>query len=205
LEPFYGNCYYSGWLLSFVSEGWFGLAKVDVLKAFSRLLHPKPVLLVTSVDGEGRPNIITVAWATPASVDPPVVAICVKKDRYSHKLISETGEFVINIPTRGLVDKAMYCGTVSGADVDKFRETGLTAAPARAVRPPIIEECVAHIECRVEKSVDAGSHTIFLGRVLAAYADEERFQNRMWLVPEADLVLHMGGRSYATLAEKFTL
>ena len=181
------------------------MAKVDVMNAFSRLLHPRPVLLVTSVDGEGKPNIITIAWATPASVDPPVVAICVRKDRYSHKLISETGEFVINVPTKALVDKAAYCGTVSGANVDKFRETGLTASPAKTVKPPIIEECIAHIECRVEKSVDAGSHTVFFGRVLAAYADEERFQNRMWLVPDAGLVLHVGGKSYATLAEKFTL
>mgnify|MGYP000044060128 FL=1 len=181
------------------------MAKVDVMEAFSRLLHPRPVLLVTSVDGEGKPNIITIAWATPASVDPPVVAICVRKDRYSHKLISETGEFVINVPTKALVDKAVYCGTVSGANVDKFRETGLTASPAKTVKPPIIEECIAHIECRVEKSVDAGSHTVFFGRVLAAYADEERFQNRMWLVPDAGLVLHVGGKSYATLAEKFTL
>ena len=143
--------------------------------AFHRLLHPRPVVLITSVGKNGKPNIMSATWVTPVSKNPPLIIICVGESRYSHKLIEETGAFVVNIPTKDLLEQVELCGSESGRYLDKFEASGLTAKPAKTVKPPIIEECIGHLECRVVNKFSAGDHTIFVGEVLAAYADEGLF------------------------------
>jgi len=178
--------------------------KVDVMKSFYRLLHPRPAVLVTCVDEEGRPNALAISWITPVARDPPTVAICVGKKRYSHGLISKTGEFVVNVPTAELVEAVHYCGTVSGRDVpDKIAKAGLTAKPAKAVRPPIIEECAAHLECRVRQVIDCGSHDVFIGEVVAAYARPDAFKEGFWLLETFKPLLHAGGNVYSKPEEPF--
>lgn len=139
------------------------------------LLHPKLVALLTCVDDAGKANIITLAWAMPVSVQPPLVVVSVGPRRYSHGLIDETKEFVLNIPTMEIVKETLFCGMRSSRNTDKFKETALTASPARKVKAPIIKECVAHLECKLHKQVSAGDHTLFIGEVIAAYADEKAF------------------------------
>ncbi len=141
-----------------------------------RRLQPGPasvVVMATCVGMEGRPNIITLGMYMPISSRPPMVCIGVAPRRYSHGLIEETGEFVVNVPSIGLEDEMHYCGVKSGRDVDKFAETGLTAIPSLKVRPPRIEECFGHIECKVVQSHVCGDHTLFVGEVVATSADEE--------------------------------
>jgi flavin reductase (DIM6/NTAB) family NADH-FMN oxidoreductase RutF len=173
------------------------MVKKDVMHRFWRVLAPRPVSLVTCTDKEGKPNIITLAWTSPLSIRPPLVAIVIGKGRYSHKLLEETGEFVVNIPSEDLIDQTHFCGTTSGRRVDKFKETGLTALPAKKVGVPIIKECIAHLECRITERIPAGDHTIFIGEVLAAYADEEFFDVRWDLTKPKRPILHIGNKAYA--------
>jgi len=174
------------------------LEKADVMKAFYRLLHPRPTAIVTCVDSEGRPNALAISWMTPVAREPPTVAICVAKKRYSHALISETGEFVINIPSAELVEAVHYCGTVSGRDVpDKIGKAGLTAKPAKVVKAPVVEECPAHLECVVKQVVDCGSHDIFVAEVVAAYADPRAFKGGLWELDVVRPLLHAGGNVYS--------
>jgi flavin reductase (DIM6/NTAB) family NADH-FMN oxidoreductase RutF len=135
-------------------------------------LWPMRHYLITCGDTAGEANILTVSFCMPVSKDPPLAAIAVGKAAYSRKLIEDGREFVINVPTQDLESQAYYCGTRSGRDVDKFKETGLTREPARSVRPPIIAECVAHMECKVVKDVEAGDKILFVGEVVEAYADD---------------------------------
>ena len=140
-----------------------------------RRLQPGPagvVVLATCVGNEGRPNIITLGMYMPISSRPPMVCIGVAPRRFSHGLIEETGEFVINTPPISIEEQMHYCGVKSGRDVDKFAETGLTAIPSLKVRPPRIEECFGHLECRVVQKHVCGDHTLFVGEVLATSADE---------------------------------
>ncbi|MEM2872578.1 MAG: flavin reductase family protein [Nitrososphaerales archaeon] len=151
--------------------------KIDVKPSLvTRLLYPRPIVLITCIDSSGKPNIMPAAWAMPASFDPPMVAIGIALTRYSHELISKTREFVINIPTKELVKHIDYLGSVSGRDVDKFKASKLTALPAKKVKTPLIGECVAHIECEVASMLDTGDHTIFVGRVVAAQANRDAFK-----------------------------
>ena len=97
------------------------------------------------------------------------------------------------------VRETLFCGRRSGRTYDKFEETGLTLLPAKMVKPPIIKECVAHLECKIERQITVGDHTLFTGRVLAAYANEEVFEKK-YDVKKVKLVYHMGGDDFVTLA-----
>jgi flavin reductase (DIM6/NTAB) family NADH-FMN oxidoreductase RutF len=171
---------------------------VDV-SSFSRLMHPYVTSLVTCIDAEGNANIITIAWAIPVSSRPPLMAISVAPPRHSFGLIQETGEFVVNIVPYELAEKALYCGRRSGRDVNKFDEAGLTAKPAKHVRPPIIAECIAHVEGRVVQDVEAGDHHLFVAEVLAAYARADVLgDSGMYDLSKARPLLHVGGKVFTT-------
>lgn len=138
----------------------------------STALYPCPVVLVTCVDSKGTPNIITLAWAGVVCSEPPTLGLGIRPHRYSCKLIEDSGEFVANIPTTELLKISDFCGFVSGRDVNKFSETGLTPEPAEKVKPPLIKECPVNIECVVTKKVPLGSHHLFLGKVVRVHVDQ---------------------------------
>lgn len=166
-----------------------------------RLLHPMHTVLVSSIGEGGKADIITLAWAMPTSINPPLVAISVSPKRHSHSLIEETGEFVVNIPTMEILNETFFCGTLSGRDHDKFKETRLTALPSKKVKPPIVKECIAHLECKLLSQFETGDHTIFVGEVVEAYADEEIFTGA-YDVKKAKMIFHLGGNEFATLDHK---
>jgi flavin reductase (DIM6/NTAB) family NADH-FMN oxidoreductase RutF len=135
----------------------------------------------------------------PVSINPPMVVMSIAPRRYSHQLIEETKEFVINIPTMDIVQETLFCGRRSGRTYDKSEETGLTLLPAKMVKPPIIKECVAHLECKLEKQITVGDHTLFIGHVLTAYADKGVF-DKNFDVKKVKPIYHMGGDDFVTLA-----
>jgi len=175
------------------------IRKVRVARKLAyRLLHPRHTVLVTCIDKTGKANIITLAWSMPTSIDPPMVVISIAPKRYSHKLIEETGEFVVNVPTMKIVKKTLFCGRISGKKCDKFKEAPLTAAPAKKVRSPIIIECVAHLECKLVQTISTGDHTLFVGEVVAAYVKRGVF-TKTFNVKKVKPVFHMGGDSFVTI------
>lgn len=177
--------------------------KIEPLSS-RRLLYPRPLVLVTSASKDGKPNIITLAWSMPTSFEPPLVAISVAKERFSHELIEDSGEFVVNIPSRKLLGPVLFCGSTSGRFVDKFKEAGLTPLPSERVKPPRIKECVAHLECKLVEKFQTGDHTIFIGEVVASSADEGAFDERLILnLDQVEPLLQVGGDYYVTIGEKF--
>jgi flavin reductase (DIM6/NTAB) family NADH-FMN oxidoreductase RutF len=166
-----------------------------------RLVHPMHTVLATCVDEAGKANIITLAWVMPTSVNPPLVVVSIAPRRYSHKLIEETGEFVVNVPTMEIVEQTLFCGRNSGSSVNKFKEAPLTPAPAKKVKAPIIKECVAHLECELVQKVITGDHTLFVGKILAAYVNKGVFTD-MYDMKKAKPVFHMGGNSFVTASTK---
>ncbi len=168
------------------------------LSSAYKLVHPMHTVLVSCIDKHRRPNIITLAWAMPTSINPPLVAISVAPKRHSHALIEETKEFVVNIPTTSMLKETLFCGRRSGRDYDKFKETGLTPVRARKVKPPVIKECAAHLECKLYTRFETGDHTVFVGEVVAAYADRQMFKDKYEL-RRAKMIFHLGGNDFATL------
>ncbi len=136
------------------------------------MLYPLPVVMVSSADKDGKPNIITIAWTGTICSDPAMVSISVRKERYSHKLISESGEFVINLTTEDLAFATDYCGVKSGRDVDKFKEMNLTPLKADIVLAPLIAESPVNLECKVTEVKELGTHDMFLAEVVAVHVDD---------------------------------
>lgn len=136
------------------------------------MVYPLPAVMVSCGREGERPNIITVAWTGTICTNPPMLYISVRPQRYSYDILCETGEFVVNLTTKKLAKATDYCGVRSGRDVDKFKETGLTAVPALHVKSPMIAESPVNIECRVAEKKELGSHHMFLAEVLAVHVDE---------------------------------
>jgi len=181
---------------------WLEVKKVNVdLPQAYRLLHPEHTILLSCVNKKGKANIITLAWCMPVSAEPPLLALSIRPTRHSYKMIKTTKEFVINVPTMDIVKETLFCGRRSGKQHDKFKETGLTPSPARMVKPPIIKECVAHLECKLHKKITAGDHIIIVGEILTAYVNEGVF-DKIYDLNKVKPVYHMGGDDFATLTPK---
>ena len=136
-------------------------------------LVPLPCVLVTCVDKEGKPNIITIGAMSIACLEPPMLGFAVRRSRYSYGALKATGEFVVNIPSQDRLWATDYCGNHSGRDVDKFKEAELTPLPADKVKPPLIAECSINVECVVRHSLGLGSHDFFIGEVVAVHIDDQ--------------------------------
>ncbi len=135
-------------------------------------LYPAPVLLVTCVDADGTPNVATVSWAGIVASDPPQVAVGLRPYRFSNALIRGSGEFAINCPTEEMLAAVDHCGMASGRDAPKLPSPGLTPEPASQVRAPLIKECPLSLECRVTHTLDLGSHTLFVGEIVAVQVED---------------------------------
>ena len=154
------------------------------------MLYPLPAVMVSCARAGEKPNIITVAWAGTVCSSPAMVSISVRPERYSHDIIEESGEFVINLVTEKLIRSCDWCGVKSGRDVDKFESCRLTARRAeKLTSAPVIEESPVNIECRVTQKIPLGSHDLFLAEVMSvdidpSYMDEKgRFElNRSGLI-----------------------
>lgn len=132
------------------------------------LLSPAPVVMVTCA-GEGiAPNIITIAWTGTVNSTPPMVSISVQPIRFSHNIIKNSGEFVINLVSRQLMQACDFCGVKSGRDTDKFAQCSLSPVPARGMDyAPAIQQSPAYLACKVRQSLSLGSHTMFIGEIVS--------------------------------------
>ena len=167
-----------------------------------RLLGGGPVTLVTS-SWHGKSNVMPAALVTPLSFDPPLVGVAVHPSRHSYDMIRYSEQFALNIPGRRLLHHVQYLGSVSGADVDKLELTKLPTFKATRVEAPLIEGCVAYIECGVEDALRTGDHVLFVGQVLAASADAEAFDGTWLLEDDDEKPLHdLGVNFYALLGPK---
>ena len=135
------------------------------------MLNPVPAVMVSC--GSRKPNIITIAWTGIVNSNPPMTYISVRKERYSHNIIENTGEFVINLCSEELAFATDFCGVRSGRDTDKFKEMKLTPERAEAVRCPMIKESPVNIECRVREIIELGSHDMFIADILRVHVDEQ--------------------------------
>lgn len=137
------------------------------------VLFPLPAVMVSCQRKVEKPNIITLGWVGVVCSEPPMVGISIRKSRFSHGIIKESREFIINIPTQKLLKVTDFCGIKSGKNVDKFAETKLTPVKGSKINAPLIQECPVNLECVVRQVLELGSHDLFLGEILATHIDSE--------------------------------
>lgn len=142
----------------------------------ANLLNPLPVVLVSSKSKDGINNVMTAAWAGTICSDPVMISVSIRKSRFSHKIISETKEFVVNIPNEDLALYTDFVGIYSGKKIDKFNQQGkykVTKVDANKVKSPIIDECPIALECKVKDIVELGSHDMFIAEVVSCSIDSK--------------------------------
>ncbi len=168
-----------------------------------RLLGGGPVVLVTT-SWHGAQNIMPATFVTPLSIDPPLIGIAVHPARHTHDMIRFSEEFALNIPTRELLHHVQYTGSVGGAEINKFELTRLPTFRGRKVEAPLLEGCVGWIECGVQDAYNIGDHTLFVGKVVAASAEQDAFDDGAWLLadPEERPLHYLGINYYAVLGER---
>lgn len=137
------------------------------------LVYPIPVWVIGTYDKERKPNAATVAWGGICCSQPPCVAISLRKATYSYGNIVEHKAFTVNVPPEKYVKEAHYFGTVSGRNVDKFSEAGLTSVKSDLVDAPYVKEFPLVLECKLIHTIEIGLHTQFIGEIMDVKADEQ--------------------------------
>ena len=158
----------------------------------STLLCPTPVVLVSCADLEqpGKPDMVTVAWAGTVNSEPPMVSVSLRKDRFSHGLITASGEFVVNLADEKMARALDFCGVRSGRDTDKAKETGLRYMPADGLETaPAVSGAPLSLCCKVRQTLELGSHDMFIGEVVSVmvradllYADGKLHMEKAGLI-----------------------
>jgi len=158
----------------------------------SELLFPRLVVLVTTVNREGRPNVMTASFIMPVSFEPKYLAVSISPERYSFENLKEVDEFAVNVLKAEQKQAALICGTKSGREVDKFKLADLAIEKAEKIKPPLLKDCPISLECKVEKMIEVGDHFLVIGRVLSEKIRERDFEPLM----------HITGSKFAK-GEKF--
>jgi len=130
-----------------------------------------PVILITTVNGEGTPNAaLKTNFMTVSSMK--CYAFCCSPEHHTYQNIVETGEFVINVPTEDIIEKVLKAAIATEkrcpAGLNEIESAGLTPIPSEKVRPPRVKECIAHYECLLDRHENG----LIVGKVVAVSVDK---------------------------------
>ncbi|KOF57347.1 MULTISPECIES: flavin reductase family protein [Clostridium] len=163
----------------------------------SVMLNPTPVVLITSQNSYNKINVFTVGWISTVCTKEPVIAMGVRPERLSHEYIKESGECVINLPTKSMVKIVDYCGVVSGKKEDKIKHLNLKLNKGISISTPSLEASPIALECRVKLITPLGTHDLFLLEVLNVKVDESLLDSSGKICfNKADLICYNHGEYY---------
>ncbi|MEM3833189.1 MAG: flavin reductase family protein [Thermoprotei archaeon] len=150
-------------------------SEVDRSKSI-HFLYPLQSVVITSAWGNFIDAMVAV-WSIPLSYNPPLVGIAIAPERFSYRLITNSGAFAVNLLPFEYSENVNYLGSFSGRYVrDKISRAKLTIMPGKKLKVPVIAEASGVAECAVKRQIELGDHDLFVGEVIIAYADE-RFDN----------------------------
>lgn len=131
----------------------------DAFNAFK----PESCVFVLSIDRDGNPNGMVAGWNTKCSNEPPMFLVSISKNKNTHRLIHESGEFVIAVPNKEIEKDLVFFGTNHGHLVDKFGKTQIKTEKAKHIRTPLLADATINFECKLIREVDVGDHhTLFI-------------------------------------------
>ena len=166
-----------------------------------RLLNPGPVAIVTTSWRAGS-NAAPIAWMAPLSMAPPLVGCVIHPHRHTADMIRFSEEFAINIPGPSLLKQTAFLGSQTGLEVNKLEASGLELFRGQRVEAPLIEGCLAWIECGLQDVIAIGDHTLFVGRVIKVQALDDAYTGT-WKLAERRYspLTYLGGTSYAVIGD----
>jgi len=166
-----------------------------------RILNPGPVAIVTAT-WRGKANATPIAWTTSLSMEPPLVGVTIHPSRHIADMIRFSESFALNIPGPAMLKQVAFLGSQSGRDNDKMDAARLETFAGLRNEEPLIEGCLAWLECEVREVVRLGDHNLFVGEVLKVQALEEAYA-MFWTLAERDLspLTYLGGDRYAVVGD----
>jgi flavin reductase (DIM6/NTAB) family NADH-FMN oxidoreductase RutF/uncharacterized protein YciI len=132
---------------------------------------PGQIVLVSTVDADGTPNVAPKSWVTMAAFAGPIVAFGCTEEHLTLRNVEATGEFVVNVVAEPLTD--VVWEMVRSRGRERLRRSGLTLVAAQRVRPPLVLECPAHLECELDDVKRYGAEALVFGRIVAASIDRD--------------------------------
>ncbi len=135
--------------------------------------YPEQVVIAIAKDRNGKFNPITLGWTMIVSGTPPMMAIAVAKTHYSVEAITHTRSFTIAFPSSEMAEAALFFGSKSGRNIDKFAEFACETAPAKEIDSLLLADAVANFECEFESQIPAGDHFIFVGKIVCSHINTE--------------------------------
>ena len=171
-----------------------------------KILFPMPTSLVVT-GSMGKANIVTIAWVTLLTSNPPTLGISVGTKGFSGNEILKNKEFTVNIANVDIMVEADFCGITSGKDLDKFQKTGLTPVPSTSIQSPIIKECPLNFECKLISHSMVGTTNHFVGQILKTHIDTDKLKDtnnpRSFDIEAINPLIYIGGvREYRKIGEK---
>ncbi len=163
----------------------------------SVMLNPTPVVLVTSMNNEGKINIFTIGWISTVCTKPPVLAVGIRPERLSYDYIKESNECVINLTTKDMVRITDYCGVVSGRKVDKIEKLNLKLNDGISIKTPSLDISPVALECKVKSITPLGTHDMFLLDIINIKVNEDLIDDNGKIhFEKADLISYCHGEYF---------
>ena len=179
------------------------VAPVPLEKAY-RLINHGPTVLVSARHG-GMDNVMAAAWACGLDFDPPKLTVILDKMTLTRELIEQSGRFVIQVPTVAQMQLTYAVGNLGRSRVpDKLERAGVQWFEMDGHDLPFVAGCSAWLACRLlPEPHNQESHDLFIGEVIAAWADTRAFADGHWRFENAapawrSLHYIAGGQFYAT-------
>ncbi len=145
--------------------------------------YPEQVVIAIARDQNGKANPVTLGWTMIASGKPPMMAIAVARGHYSVEAINAGKCFTVAFPSAEMAEAALFFGSRSGLQVDKFAEFDCPNRPAEKIDSVILTDAVANFECTLESQAEAGDHIIFVGKVVCSHVNTEDKKRLYSLAP----------------------
>jgi len=166
-----------------------------------KILAPRAVVLISTVDKQGISNAAPFSFVMPASVEPPMVAFASDPDHHTISNIRETGDFAVNIPGVDMLDQLWTCGEDFPKGVSEIKKARLTEKKSEKIKSPKVAEALAQFECKLEAMYETGDHIIVVGRIVDVELKSGLFQKGKYDLLKARPLLHAGGNEF-TLPER---
>ena len=135
--------------------------------------YPEQVVIAIAKDKNGKANPITLGWTMIVSGSPSMMAIAVAKTHYSIEAITHSKCFTIAFPSSDMAEAALFFGSKSGRDTDKFAEFDCKTESAKSIDSLLLSDAVANFECTLESQMPAGDHIIFVGKIVSSHINTE--------------------------------
>jgi flavin reductase (DIM6/NTAB) family NADH-FMN oxidoreductase RutF len=169
--------------------------KVPLEDAY-KLLAPRPIVLITTVDREGRINAAPISWVTPIESEPPIVAFSTSYESDTYHNIRETEEFVVNLVPADIRKQMWVCGKSFPRGVNELERAGLSWEPSERVKPPRVKECPVNLECKLDWMHEGPEYVVIAGEVVAAHAARGAVKREMLNAAGVKPLLHLSGRNF---------